>query len=66
MTVGGPDSPDWSRAPADITLSNLFATTMGGFRAINRPSHDLNQYTSDTLRQQTIVESLFAPLYCIK
>jgi hypothetical protein len=33
------------------TLSNLFATGTGGLGAINRPSHDLNLYTSDNPKE---------------
>jgi hypothetical protein len=41
-----------SGALAFRTLSNLFATSMGGLGPINELSHNLNQYTSDTPRQQ--------------
>jgi hypothetical protein len=35
---------------------DLFATTMGGLRDIDRPSHDLHQYTKATYKCRNIVE----------
>jgi hypothetical protein len=49
------------------SLGGIALTQQYGYPILDtlRPSDDFNQYTSDTPRQQTIVESFSVPLYCI-